>query len=132
MIPLYFLVLQNDVFDSNAIPSPVFNKLAIKPGVRRTVSDSIGARLRKISFEIGNGRRHSDEFTTDELKNVPQVSCLFCQSINKSVNQPTNQSNYRSINHSVSQSVSISFLYILTCSTKKLKSLFIIFMYLLH
>jgi len=41
--------------------------------VRRTVSDSIGARLRKISFEIGNDRRHSDEFTPEEFKNVPQV-----------------------------------------------------------
>ena len=35
------------------------------------MSDSIGARLRKVSFEIGNGRRHSDEFTTEQL---PQVS----------------------------------------------------------
>ena len=91
IIPLYFLVLQNDVFDSNIIPSPVLNKIVAKPSVRRTVSDSIGARLRKISFEIGNGRRHSDEFTTDELKNVPQVCGLFCQSTNQSISQSFSQ-----------------------------------------
>ena len=66
-----FLFQHNDVFDNDGTSSPVFNKVTGKQSVRRTVSDSIGARLRKVSFEIGNGRRHSDEFTTEQL---PQVS----------------------------------------------------------
>lgn len=60
-----------DVFD-NSNPCPNTSSLVVRPGVKRTVSDTIGARLRKISFEIGNGRRHSDEFTPEELKNSPQ------------------------------------------------------------
>ncbi|XP_078344855.1 cyclin-dependent kinase 14-like isoform X2 [Oculina patagonica] len=60
-----------DVFDDCSQCSPT-NNLAVRPVVRRTVSDSIGSRLRKISFEIGNGRRHSDEFTPEEFKNLPQ------------------------------------------------------------
>ena len=64
--------MQVDVFD-NSSPCPNTSNLVIRPAVRRTVSDSIGARLRKISFETGNDRRHSDEFTSEELKNVPQV-----------------------------------------------------------
>ncbi|KAL9958511.1 hypothetical protein ACROYT_G035537 [Oculina patagonica] len=62
-----------DVFDDCSQCSPT-NNLAVRPVVRRTVSDSIGSRLRKISFEIGNGRRHSDEFTPEEFKNLPQSS----------------------------------------------------------
>lgn len=65
--------MQNDVFESDGtVPSLVSNKIG-RPGVRRTVSDSIGARLRKISFDIGNGRRSSDEYMNDEFKNIPQV-----------------------------------------------------------
>ena len=64
--------MQADVFD-NSSPCPNTSNLAVRPAVRRTVSDSIGARLRKISFEIGNDRRHSDEFTPEEFKNLPQV-----------------------------------------------------------
>ena len=68
-----FSRIQNDVFDSNSNPSLTSSKLAARPVVRRSASDSIGARLRKISFEIGNGRRHSDDLSPDELKNMPQV-----------------------------------------------------------
>lgn len=64
--------IENDVFDSNSNPSLTSSKLAARPVVRRSASDSIGARLRKISFEIGNGRRHSDDLSPDELKNMPQ------------------------------------------------------------
>ena len=64
--------MQADVFDNSSL-YPNTSSLAVKPDVRRTMSDSIGARLRKISFEIGNGRRHSDEFTPEEYKNLPQV-----------------------------------------------------------
>lgn len=75
------LRVENDVFECNSSPSPVSTKLATRPGVRRTVSDSIGARLRKISFEIGNGRRHSDEFSPEEFQNgaqplSPPFGCL--------------------------------------------------------
>lgn len=66
------LHVENDVFESDGtVPSLVSNKIG-RPGVRRTVSDSIGARLRKISFDIGNGRRSSDEYMNDEFKNIPQ------------------------------------------------------------
>ena len=68
-----FSRIQNDVFDSNSNPSLTSSKLAARLVVRRSASDSIGARLRKISFEIGNGRRHSDDLSPDELKNMPQV-----------------------------------------------------------
>ena len=66
--------MQGDVFD-NSSACPNTSNLAVRQAVRRTVSDSIGARLRKISFDIGNGRSHSDEFAPEECKNVPQV-CL--------------------------------------------------------
>ncbi|KAK2560431.1 Cyclin-dependent kinase 14 [Acropora cervicornis] len=71
-------VEHNDVFDNDSTSSPVFNKVTGKQSVRRTVSDSIGARLRKVSFEIGNGRRHSDEFTTEQLPQSlsPSFGCL--------------------------------------------------------
>ncbi|XP_015766571.1 PREDICTED: cyclin-dependent kinase 14-like [Acropora digitifera] len=71
-------VEHNDVFDNDGTSSPVFNKVTGKQSVRRTVSDSIGARLRKVSFEIGNGRRHSDEFTTEQLPQSlsPSFGCL--------------------------------------------------------
>lgn len=64
--------MQADVFDDSS-PCPNTSNPAVRPAVRKTASDSIGARLRKISFEIGNGRRQSDEFTPEEFKNLPQV-----------------------------------------------------------
>lgn len=61
------LQLENDIFEHNHASSPVSKKVIGKRSVRRTSSDSVGARLRKISFEIGNGRRHSDEFASEGL-----------------------------------------------------------------
>ena len=77
-----FSCIQNDVFDSNSNPSLTSSKLAARPVVRRSASDSIGARLRKISFEIGNGRRNSDDLSPDELKNIPQVCFKIYYSFN--------------------------------------------------
>ena len=71
-IKIVLFFMQADVFD-NFSPCPNASNPVVRPGVKRTVSDSISARLRKISFEIGNGRRHSDEFTPEEFKNSPQV-----------------------------------------------------------
>lgn len=75
LIKTFDVLMQADVFD-DCRPCPNTNNLVARPVVRRTVSDSIGARLRKISFEIGNGRRHSDEFTTEEFQTLPQVCCM--------------------------------------------------------
>lgn len=61
----------DDVFMDSS-PCGRSNHPDLRPAVRRTVSDSIGTRLRKISFEIGYGRRHSDELTPEELKGLPQ------------------------------------------------------------
>ena len=71
-IKIVLFFMQADVFD-NSSPCPNASNPVVRAGVKRTVSDSIGARLRKISFDIGNGRRHSDEFTPEELKNSSQV-----------------------------------------------------------
>lgn len=72
------LQLENDVFEHNHASSPVSKKVIGKRSVRRTSSDSVGSRLRKISFEIGNGRRHSDEFASEGLSQPlsPPFGCL--------------------------------------------------------
>ncbi|XP_031567651.1 cyclin-dependent kinase 14-like [Actinia tenebrosa] len=41
-----------------------------KPVVRRTVSDTVGGRLRKISSFLSDSRRHSDEFTSGEFEST--------------------------------------------------------------
>jgi len=49
-----------------------------KPPVRRTVSDTVGHRLRKISSFLSDSRRHSDEFATEEFESASsQVSALI-------------------------------------------------------
>ncbi|XP_032241451.2 cyclin-dependent kinase 14 isoform X2 [Nematostella vectensis] len=44
-----------------------------RPPVRRTVSDTIGGRLRKISGFLGDSRRLSDEFVKEDLP-IPPLS----------------------------------------------------------
>ena len=74
---ILFLFSKNDVFEHNHASSPVSKKVIGKRSVRRTSSDSVGSRLRKISFEIGNGRRHSDEFASEGLSQVCSLLCLL-------------------------------------------------------
>ena len=62
----------DDVFMESS-PCARSNNPVVRPVMRRTSSDSIGTRLRKISFEIGYGRRHSDELAPGELKGLPEV-----------------------------------------------------------
>lgn len=47
-----------------------------KSPVRRTVSDSMSARFRKISLDRWMNRRHSDEFTPEEFSNGDLVQPL--------------------------------------------------------
>ncbi|XP_027045206.1 cyclin-dependent kinase 14-like isoform X2 [Pocillopora damicornis] len=61
----------DDVFMESS-PCARSNNPVVRPVMRRTSSDSIGTRLRKISFEIGYGRRHSDELAPGELKGLPE------------------------------------------------------------
>lgn len=49
------------------------NNFVVRLVVRRILLDLIGIRLRKISFEIGYGRRYFDELVFGELKGLLEV-----------------------------------------------------------